>query len=316
MNPTTHPFAARELGLRTFVAMIAATTLVVSGCASKTAQPIARGQPAESQIPYRLPAEAKIAVTHGRFSHPTGVVHGGPGSPYPKQAIISNESCVKNLSAPDMSGLGIWLVYLAIVGTKCAVDSISAAQEEKEERKDPKTLIILRDVPTADTSQAHKASDGKDDPAADSAQRRLSAKAFAAAIAHLRPLPDRVRSYARERGLGELDESPAPEAKSPQDTSEAPTVADYIIEVGVAGVEMRPTHFGELYWFGLIARGRLVRIKDQSVLQAFETEANTNPDAWRPEGVRQLSEELDFALNVLARRIVDDWLEPVLKGQR
>jgi len=317
MKAATRRDAAWERGIWPFLAIFLTTTLLMPGCASQTVQPVAHGQAAESQVPYRLPPGTKVALTEGRFNRPVTVKHGAPGSPYPKRSYHSD----RNSSDSSMCWVGYgWLPLMALGLVGCAAELLSSKEPAKpaqvEVEEEPRKLTILRDVPTEDASKERKASDGKSDSPPSSPQRQLAERAFATSIASLRSLPDRVRSYGRERGLGDLNEPPGQAPELPPDQHKGREAPDYVIELGIAGVEMHSTHYGELYWFGVIGGGRLIRVKDNSVVQAFVTEANTNPYPWTPEDVKQLSEELDFALNTLAQRIVDEWLEPVIKGQR
>ena len=317
MNPAAHDFSAPEGPLRAFVAMFVAATLVVAGCASQTTQSINRGQPAESQVPYRLPPGTKVALTEGRFNRPITIVHGARGSPYPKGSYRPDSGPADWCGAALQTVLTLPLAAFYLAGCTQKVFSSGKPAKPVEVKQQPKRLTIVRDVPTEDASKERKASEGKSDSAPSSPQRQLAKRAFATAMPPLRSLPDRVRSIARERGLGELDEPPGQAMESRLDIRKAREVPDYVIEMGIAGVEIRPEHDEEHhYWFSVIGGGRLIRVADDSIVQAFTTEANTNAFPWTPEDVKWLSNELDLVINALAQLIVDEWLEPVLKGQR
>ena len=307
MKFATSRVGAGEKGGWPFFTLVVTAMLFMPGCAPLTAQPKNRGQPAESQTPYALPPQAKIALSQGQFKDPVELTHAGSGSPFPERKIVDKFSCDKvNISGPNLSaGMGLWLVYLGAVGVSYAAHCIGDPPVQQEE-PEPKRLTILKDVPAE-----HKA-----EYTLGTRQRDLAERAFEKSIVGLHPLPDRVRRYARERGLGELAEPPAQASKSPPDERKGHEMPDYVIELGIAAVELHPTDSGDFYWFGFVARGRLVRAKDKLVVQAFETAANTNAYPWTPKDVKGLSGELDFALNTLAKTIVDEWLEPALKGSR
>lgn len=319
MTPRTHHHGAwRRTGVWPLLAIYATTTLLIPGCASQTAPPIAREQSVQSQIPFHLPAGAKVALTQGSLKRPFALVYGEPGSPpHPKMSYRGKASCnpEKFVGLGQLGLLGLAL-GLSMWGVTCATSSIAAA-EPIEVGEEPKKLVILGDAPKEPTAERRKAPEGKSDPAPDTARRELAASAFATSIAKLRPLHERVRSYAGERSLGELAEPSEPTSELSRDGRNGRQEPDFIIELGIDSVEMRPINLeGGFYWFGLVAQGRLVRVKDRSVVQAFQTESNTNPYPWTPDNVNQLSEELDFALNILAQRIVDEWIEPALKQPR
>ena len=68
-----------------------------------------------------------------------------------------------------------------------------------------------------------------------------------------------------------------------------------------------------------IARGRLVRVSEKAVLDEITVLADTNymtVTSWSPKTAQVLSREFDLALDKLAARVVNEWIDPLLKGPR
>ncbi|MDH3288911.1 MAG: hypothetical protein OEP48_14480 [Betaproteobacteria bacterium] len=60
MKPALPRYGPWQKGAWPFIAMFVATTLIMPGCASQTAQPVAPEQPEKTKVPYRLPAGVKV----------------------------------------------------------------------------------------------------------------------------------------------------------------------------------------------------------------------------------------------------------------
>lgn len=144
--------------------------------------------------------------------------------------------------------------------------------------------------------------------AAPPALQETAAEAFASALGEQRPLSERVQDYARAHGLGSL-------AVLPHEATQLP---DYVIEYAVTNLEFHPRN-ENTFWVLFIARGRVVRLKDNAVVDEISVLADTNyitVASWTAKTAHVLSREFDIALNKLTMRFVEEQLEPILKGVR
>ena len=127
-----------------------------------------------------------------------------------------------------------------------------------------------------------------------------------------RLLLESVQRYARESDLSGLAALPD---EGPQSLEDAPRYRggpDYVVEVALT--ELRATTPGTAalpYYFRLSARGRLVRVADNEVMDSFTSTAATNEgtvDEWTAENGKLIVEELGDALQRVGAAFVDEWI--------
>jgi len=127
-----------------------------------------------------------------------------------------------------------------------------------------------------------------------------------------RLLLESVQRYALGSGLSGLAALPD---EGPQSLEDAPRYRggpDYVVEVALT--ELRATTPGTAalpYYFRLSARGRLVRVADNEVVDTFISTAATNEgtvDEWAAENGKLLVEELGDALQRVGAAFMDEWI--------
>jgi len=127
-----------------------------------------------------------------------------------------------------------------------------------------------------------------------------------------RLLLESVQRYALGSGLSGLA---ALHDEGPQSLEDAPGYRggpDYVVEVALT--ELRATTPGTAalpYHFRLSARGRLVRVADNEVVDTFISTAATNEgtvDEWAAENGKLLVEELGDALQRVGAAFMDEWI--------
>jgi hypothetical protein len=127
-----------------------------------------------------------------------------------------------------------------------------------------------------------------------------------------RLLLESVQRYARESGLSGLAALPDEGPQSPEDAPRYRGGPDYVVEVVLT--ELRATTPGSAalpYYFRLSARGRLVRVADNEVVDTFTSTAATSAatvDEWTAENGKLFVEELGDALQRVGVAFVDEWI--------
>lgn len=149
---------------------------------------------------------------------------------------------------------------------------------------------------------------------ADAASRRL--EDVLRPLEGQRELLKQAMGYAHESGLSPAsdwsDQAPTALADRPAYRSTPARSADYVVELGLTQVRAQtPGTVALPYAFELSARGRLVRVSDNSVIDTFgrtETTGAFAVDAWTADNARLAATELRAALRRIAEAYVDEWL--------
>jgi len=279
VRPPTHGCRLGEQNAPPLMALLVAATLMMSGCASRTAPPVAPNQRANTEAPYRLPTGAKVALKQG-----------GPKRTTMVRDIPSNNSKSLCDSGLDHGGPALAFNPFLMTGWAlvCAVERAMA---------DPSAVPQIQYVKLQEPA----------------------AEGFAKSLGELRPLSERVQGYARERGLGEFTELPDQRPQSAPDDLQDREAPGYVFELAVAHVELHRRGEHDIYYLRLTAEGRLVQLEDKRVVDKFTARIDS-PDSiiasWRPEAGKRFSPDFDFVLDRLAKRFVNQWIEPALHGSR
>jgi hypothetical protein len=124
-------------------------------------------------------------------------------------------------------------------------------------------------------------------------------------------LGERVQRYIglnRVAGLGLMRD------QGPESLTDEPrySTGDYVVEISITEVKATTPGSAKLpYRFTVSARGRLIRVADNVVVDAFSKEVRTNDrtvNQWTANGNSLLSAELGAVFEQVAQSFVDEWV--------
>jgi hypothetical protein len=126
-------------------------------------------------------------------------------------------------------------------------------------------------------------------------------------------LASRVASYVRSMGIegpGLLyDQGPLSAADDPRYPA---TAGDYVVEIALTEIRATtPASAKVPYRFIVVARGRLVRVADNTIVDTFTKRVGTNlrtVDNWTANGNALMTLELNAIMATLAEAYADEWV--------
>lgn len=274
-------------------------TLLVMEASAKTA-------------PYQLPPGAKVALATAWFD-PTVTLLDGQDT-YIGYRFGTKEGLAMAVASPVYC-LTTGLAYPICVATL----GIGAP-----------TLGVARDIAGANSEGSPKEKQSSTEPekgplsgatesmAAEETAALRQFQPFAKALASMPPMLNRIQRYAAERELGELLVLPKRSDGSAVHQPGHYSGRDYVFEIVVPHVMPRPSIDAPSYWFRIIAWGRVIRVKDGSVVDHFTTYADSNTQiasVWADQSNQLLVTELNLAMDDVAKNIVNQWIKPALNGR-
>lgn len=143
-----------------------------------------------------------------------------------------------------------------------------------------------------------------------SAEQRIASASKSADLHRL--LLESVQRYASESGLSRLAVLPAEGPQSLEDALRYRGGPDHVVEVALTELRaITPGSTALPYHFQLSARGRLVRVADNEVMDTFTSTAATRAatlDEWTAENGKLFVEEFGDALQRVGAAFVDEWI--------
>lgn len=142
------------------------------------------------------------------------------------------------------------------------------------------------------------------------AEKRMAAASKALDLPPI--LAARLERYARESGVGGVVELRDEGPRSVEDQPRYRAGPDYVVEVSITDVKAATPGSAKLpYRFIISARGRLVRVADNLVVDEFVKRTGTNlrtVDQWTAENGEVISAELGGTVEHIAQSFIDEWL--------
>lgn len=327
MNSMTLHSPTPHKRTRLLAAVPVAMLLALYGCASQTTQ----------QETFRIPPGSKVALSAGSIE-PAAVYNVEPvasrierlqdpadkrhaSSERKSHTVETTKHIPEAIAGCTAEGLlvafplcalvvPIMLPTLGLTGDVIAMVKEAAQNVSNQDTERPKSAEELaKERKTAEElAKERKAAEEKLAATQDALRKHLTG--IKTTLAQ-RPLVVRVRSYARESGVGDFAQLTNSEPQSKEHYRRDAKEADYVFEIAVTGVEVT-TYYGELYWhwLNLGANGNLVRSNDKAIVDSYSAQARK----WITDDPKDIYATLDAALDELAKELVDKWIKPALKG--
>lgn len=326
MNSMTLHSPTPHKRTRLLAAVPVAMLLALYGCASQTTQ----------QETFRIPPGSKVALSTGsiepaawhteRLQDPADKRHAS--SERKSHTVEATKHIPEGIAGCTAEGLlvafplcalvvPIMLPTLGLTGDVIAMVKEAAQDVSNQDTEKPKSAEELAKERKAaeELAKERKAADEKL-----AAMQGTIAKHVTGTITTLdarRLLVIRVQSYARESGVGDFAHLTNSKPQGKQDKVGYDKKADYVFEIAVSDPRLEIDCCSPYSWFYFRSRGRLVRANDNLVVDTYIARATTNLrqlDEWTAGDQKDLSAELDEALDRLAKELVDKWIKPALKG--